>query len=395
MNERCSFEVEVAAEDIFAFSQLSGDHNPLHTDGEYARTTEYGRPIAHGAFLVGLVSRVLGMHIPGEAGLILAMKARFAKPLFYPARVQVTGELRHFDRERNIGSVRVRIVDLARLWCVLESEVSFGLRTVGDAVANVAAGCVTEPHRDAEVGAAGVLRRVAGRGDWPRLLVTGGTGGIGSRLLPDLVTHYDVSCLTRKPPPETRDLRIAFEQVDVEDEDGLECYLERNEPSAFYGVLHLSVPPVSRKFVSDDVPGVRRHLRHSVEVPVLLAKWARQPGSNVKRIVLLGSTAGSNNPRPNLGAYSLGKAAMEHVSRLLTADLSAQGATVNIVLPTALPVGLHEGMPELTRQGLIGKMPTGRLVEPRDIANVVLFLLSDAAAQINGATIAVDGGLVE
>jgi len=86
---------------------------------------------------------------------------------------------------------------------------------------------------------------------------------------------------------------------------------------------------------------------------------------------------------------------MEHVSRLLTADLSAQGATVNVVLPTALPVGLHAGMPELTRKALIGKMPTGRLVEPSDIANVVMFLLSDAAAQINGTAITVDGGLVE
>jgi 3-oxoacyl-[acyl-carrier protein] reductase len=86
---------------------------------------------------------------------------------------------------------------------------------------------------------------------------------------------------------------------------------------------------------------------------------------------------------------------MEHVARLLTADQSAQGATVNVVLPTALPVGLNAGMPELTRKALTGKMPTGRLVETSDVANVVMFLLSEAAAQINGATIAVDGGLVE
>ena len=110
---------------------------------------------------------------------------------------------------------------------------------------------------------------------------------------------------------------------------------------------------------------------------------------------MVGSTAGSRHPRPELGAYSLGKAAMEHLARLLTADLAAQGATVNIIVPAVVPVGLNEGLSERARKTLIGKMPTGRLVEPEDIGAVVAFLLSDAASQINGATIAVHGGSEE
>jgi 3-oxoacyl-[acyl-carrier protein] reductase len=68
---------------------------------------------------------------------------------------------------------------------------------------------------------------------------------------------------------------------------------------------------------------------------------------------------------------------------------------VNIVLPTAVPVGINEGMPERSRKSLAGKMPSGRLVESKDIANVILFLLSDASSQINGTAISVDGGMLE
>jgi NAD(P)-dependent dehydrogenase (short-subunit alcohol dehydrogenase family) len=127
----------------------------------------------------------------------------------------------------------------------------------------------------------------------------------------------------------------------------------------------------------------------------LFANWAKRSGSAVKRIVLFGSTAGLKYPKASTGAYSLGKAALEHLSRLLMADLSAQRATVNVVAPTAVAVGINEGMPERARKSIEGRMPTGRLVDPRDIAQVVMFLLSEGASQINGATISVDGGLAE
>src|SRR5471030_2966431 len=371
MERSCSFDVDVTAADVDAFSQLSGDRNPLHTSAEYARSTDYGQPIVHGAFLVALVSRVLGMHIPGERSVILSLSVRFPKPLFYPARVQVTGTLKHFNAERGTGAVHVAITDLARRWTVLESEVLFGLHSVNP-------GAEARPVAPAQPVAS------PARPGRPRLLVTGGTGGIGRHLLPELATTYDVIAVSRQPG--------SAHQVDLEEDGAFEQFLDAQDPGTFYGALHLSAPAMSRAFASDDLTGVQRQLRHAVEVPLLIARWARQAGSTVKRLVLVGSTAGTTHPRPEFGAYSLGKAAMEHLARLLTADLSAQGATVNIVVPSVVPVGLNEGLSERARHAMIGMTATGRLVEPRDIAAVVAFLLSDAAAQINGAAIAVDGG---
>ena len=396
MDRSCRFEVDVTANSVETFAELSGDRNPLHTSAEYARTTDYGRPIVHGLFLVSLVSRVLGMHIPGERSVILSLSVRFPKPLFYPARVVVTGNLKHFNAERGTGAVHVAISDLERRWTVLESEALFSLHAVtvesGSSSVDPGKQPVESSVRHYPVPSAG-----SGR---PRLLVTGGTGGIGRRLLPELAAIYELTTVSRKPASNTNTFRAApggidQHQVDLEDSGAFERFLEEHDPAAFYGALHLSVPAMSAAFASDDLPGVRQHLRHAVEVPLLLAQWARRPGSTVRRLVLIGSTAGSTHPRPELGAYSLGKAAMEHLARLLTADLAAQGATVNLVVPGVVPLGLNEGLSERARKVLMGKMPTGRLVEPKDLAAVVVFLLSEAASQINGATIAVHGGSEE
>lgn len=379
--EACEFTAEITARDVEDFARLSGDFNPLHTDAEYARTTEFGRPVAHGALLVGLVSRVLGMHIPGRRSLILSMKISFPKPLLYPAPVLVKGVLKRFDAERELGVVGVHIDDAAKGRRVLEAEVSFSLHAASDS-----------PRAPAPAAAA---LRPPRAGSRPRLLVTGGTGGLGAPVASALLESYDVLCVSRRAAPDAADEGFQLVRADMERAGELEALLDSLSPEDFHGIVHMSSPPMSRGFVSDDLSLVRGHLRQSVEAPLLLAGWARRSGSRVKRVVLMGSTAGTKFPATHAGAYSLGKAGLEHLARLLVADLAGIGATVNVVAPSLVPVGMNDGMPERARKSLAGRIPTGRLVEPADVARVVEFLLSDAAGQINGASIVVDGGLAQ
>ena len=51
-------------------------------------------------------------------------------------------------------------------------------------------------------------------------------------------------------------------------------------------------------------------------------------------------------------------------------------------------------MPEKVLAALVARTPIGKMGEPEDIANAYLWLASDAAAYVNGATLSVDGGLV-
>lgn len=387
MDKTCQFAVSVEAQDVAEFARLSGDQNPLHVDAAYARTTAFGQPLVPGALLIGLLSRVLGMYIPGRRCVLLSVRANFPKPLFYPARVQVSGELAHFDERRKAGAVRVTITDAAKGWVALDGEATFALHTsADDEIPNgTAVARRARPMAPPTAAPRQTLRA--------RLLITGATGGVGSGLVPILADRYELACLARRRPDSGTSPRASYHTVDLDDEQALDAWLAGQLPGDYYGIVHLSVPPVSRAFVSDDLAAVRRHLRHGVEVPLQLARWARQSGSSVKRVVLLGSTAGSTAPQPHQGAYSLGKAAMEHVVRLLVADLASQGATVNLVVPTLIPVGLNAGLSERSRITLEGKTPTGRLVNVQDVANVILFLLSEASAQVNGVPIPVDGGM--
>jgi 3-hydroxybutyryl-CoA dehydratase len=80
--------------DIRAFADLTGDNNPVHLDDDFARTTRFGRRIAHGMLSAGLISAVLANKLPGDGTVYLSQSLTFVAPV-YPgdtitARVTVT-----------------------------------------------------------------------------------------------------------------------------------------------------------------------------------------------------------------------------------------------------------------------------------------------------------------
>jgi acyl dehydratase len=68
--------------DVDAFADLTGDHNPVHVDEEFAQTTRFGRRIAHGMLTASLISSVLANKLPGEGSVYLGQTLEFVKPVF-------------------------------------------------------------------------------------------------------------------------------------------------------------------------------------------------------------------------------------------------------------------------------------------------------------------------
>jgi 3-hydroxybutyryl-CoA dehydratase len=88
--------------DVIAFSEASGDKNPIHLDKLYADKTIFGRTIIHG-FLGGSVfSKVFGTIFPGEGTIYLKQNMSFFKPMFieenYVARFEVIEIISHKNR---------------------------------------------------------------------------------------------------------------------------------------------------------------------------------------------------------------------------------------------------------------------------------------------------------
>ena len=68
--------------DIDAFARVTGDHNPVHVDEEFAKTTRFGRRIAHGMLTASLISAVLANKLPGEGSVYLGQTLQFVAPVF-------------------------------------------------------------------------------------------------------------------------------------------------------------------------------------------------------------------------------------------------------------------------------------------------------------------------
>jgi len=106
------------------------------------------------------------------------------------------------------------------------------------------------------------------------------------------------------------------------------------------------------------------------------------------------SSLGSTRVLENYVLVGVSKAALEAVVRYLAVELAPRGIRVNAVSAGVVETGALEHFPnreEMISSGL-KRTPAGRLVEPRDVADAVAFLCSDAAKMVRGQTLVVDGG---
>ena len=109
-------------------------------------------------------------------------------------------------------------------------------------------------------------------------------------------------------------------------------------------------------------------------------------------IVTLSSIAGFR-AKESRTAYSASKGAIINLTRALALDLGQYGIRVNSVAPGVTKTPQQQVNSGAYHQGIIERTPLGRLANPEEIANVILFLLSDLSSYITAETIVVDGGL--
>lgn len=80
--DTASITKRITEEDIRKFADASGDHNPLHLDEEFAKTTRFGGRIAHGMLSASLISAVIASDLPGEGSIYLGQTLQFVAPVF-------------------------------------------------------------------------------------------------------------------------------------------------------------------------------------------------------------------------------------------------------------------------------------------------------------------------
>jgi 3alpha(or 20beta)-hydroxysteroid dehydrogenase len=113
--------------------------------------------------------------------------------------------------------------------------------------------------------------------------------------------------------------------------------------------------------------------------------------AGVGSIVNIASVSGLRNI-PGQFAYAASKWAVRGMTGNAAAELTRLGIRVNAVYPGLINTPMLAGNPEETNARYSRSVPIGRMAEPKEVAEVVAFLISDAASYVSGAEIAVDGG---
>lgn len=235
-------------------------------------------------------------------------------------------------------------------------------------------------------------------------LVTGGGTGIGKSITETLVLRGAKVVITGRREEPLKNLsaahpdQVAYIQADVAQPGDakkavdftinafgrLDVLVNNAGTFSMAPLVEVSDEEIARVFAVN-VQGLLSFSREAI--PHL----AKTKGS----IVNTSSTV-ATGVMPGASVYSGSKAAVDHITRILAAELGPMGIRVNAVSPgltrtdMSAPITSHDE----TLQGMVAQTPLGRLGEPIDIARVVAFAASDDAGWVTGQIIASSGGIM-
>lgn len=238
--------------------------------------------------------------------------------------------------------------------------------------------------------------------DGKAALVTGASGGIGAAIARVLHARGAKVALSG-----TR--RDALDALAAELGDGAHvCPADLREPSApdalvaaaeaACGPLHVLVnnagftrDGLAMRMKDEDWQGV---LDVDLTAPFRLCRAAlkgmvrRRAG----RIVGISSIVGATG-NPGQANYAAAKAGLAGMTKALAQEVASRGITVNLVAPGFIETPMTDALTAEQKAALSGRIPLGRLGRPEDVAAAVLYLASDEAGWVTGATLHVNGGM--
>ncbi|MDQ6598848.1 MaoC family dehydratase [Bacillus salipaludis] len=103
------FSKTISEFDIYQFAGLTGDFNPMHIDGEFAKNTFFKERIAHGLLTGSFISTVLGMKLPGPNSIYLSQNFTFTAPVKMGDTIKATVEVVEKRDDKKLIKLKTQI----------------------------------------------------------------------------------------------------------------------------------------------------------------------------------------------------------------------------------------------------------------------------------------------
>ncbi|WP_349368654.1 3-oxoacyl-[acyl-carrier-protein] reductase [Salinarimonas sp.] len=235
-----------------------------------------------------------------------------------------------------------------------------------------------------------------------KALVTGATGGLGGDIARALHARGATVTLsgTRRPALDALagelGERVHVEVANLADKESVEALV----PAAEAAMGGLDILVNNAGITKDNLFMRLKDEDWDTVIAVNLTAAFRLSRAAVKgmmrrrfgRIVNISSVVGATG-NAGQGNYAASKAGLVGMSKALAAEVASRGVTVNAVAPGFIESPMTEALNEKQRAAILDSVPAGRLGTGSDIGAAVVYLASDEAGYVTGATLHVNGGM--
>jgi len=231
-------------------------------------------------------------------------------------------------------------------------------------------------------------------------IITGGAGGFG-RATADLfvqegakVVIADIDAEGGEKVAAELGEAAAFKETDVSDADQLQSLVDFAVER--FGELHVmfnnaGMGGSQRRFLKEDFRDFDQEMSvNLLGVMVGSQRAARHMAEHGGGVIINTTSIGGINAGAGVTAYRAAKAAVIHFTRCIAIELAEHNIRVNCVAPAHIPTAINTNYDQSKIVRLM--QPLQRIGSPVDVANAVLYLASDRAAQITGIVMPIDGG---
>lgn len=376
----------ITEDDVNNFVKLTGDDNRLHVDKEYAKSTEFKIPVVHGMLGASFISTIIGTKLPGDGALWYSQTLEFHKPVRINDEITIEAEVISKNNKNNSVELKTNIYNQHNQ---IVTSGNAKVKIINQAV--VEAKSINEEKEKEKLGA---------------ILIIGSTGGIGKELAIklsengyDIILHYNSNNSKAneiKSICELNNVKCLIVKANLINQNEIDFMLDRiyQNNIQVYGFVNcatIKIPVIKFSEITWNYFEDQININIKANFFLLKSILSKMTSLGNGRVILITSNV-VDMPVNDWSHYITAKNALTGFAKALALEYSSKGITVNCVSPSMIDTDLLSEIPQKVKMLVEARTPVKRLCTPIDVANAVLFLLSENSSFITGETLRLNGG---